>query len=473
MSGIRANEHPHKFPHRQGTAGYRLALLFVVALLQGCASNSILIPYTVRAHAMRQGIIQGQYTQLAEDLAKNDQSGANRLLSLLELGRIHMLAHDPKDSLQDFTSAMNIWDAENQQARISLTHSAEVGASLFTNDNAIPYTGSPYERTMAHTYQALNYLALGQLSDAAVEIRRAEFEQRQALLDQQNTIAKVKQSAQQQGFHPGDYTRFFPGMNAEAGRVKNGFQNAMAFYISSLIYEAAGQPDDAYVDIKLAFEMWPDNPVLQQDMVRLGALTGSPEAGQLARRLGIHPPPAQDGSIVVMLEQGWIPQRATFKFPIITSNTVNYLAVPYYPGPFPLPQPESIQVDQQATTTLPLVDFEALAAFDLKEQMPALLARQWLRLLTKQKMQRELEKNGNTLGALLGSLATTLTDQADLRSWSTLPANSQLARFWLVPGTHMLSLGTTHLPIHVQSGHTTLVDVVDNGGALNIMTYQL
>ncbi len=466
MRGILALQHP-------SILYSRVWLFVLVALLQGCASNSILIPYTVRANQMHQGIVQGQYTQIAKDLAEHDQSGANRLLSLLELGRVHMLAHDPKDSLQDFSTAMSIWDAENQRARISLTHTAEEGASLLTNDNAIPYAGSPFERTMAHTYQSLNYLALGQVSDAAVEVRRAEFEQRQALLDQQNAIAKAQQSASQQGFHPGDYSRFFSGMNVAAGRVKNGFQNAMAFYISSLIYEAAGQPDDAYVDIKLAFEMWPDNPTLQQDMVRMGTLTGDPEAGHLARHLGIHTPPGQDGSIVVMIEQGWIPQRATFKFPIITSNTVNYLAVPYYPGPFPLPQPETIQMDQQSSMTMPLVDFEALAAFDLKEQMPGLLARQWLRLLTKQKMQRELEKNGNTLGALLGSLATTLTDQADLRSWSTLPANAQMSRFWLVPGTHTLSIGTTQIPVQVQSRHTTLIHVVDNGGALNIMTYHL
>ncbi len=462
-------------PSPRHALSYTVYCLIALALLalDGCASNSIFTPYTEHAQRIRQAVMLGQYPQVVQRLSTTDQGGANRLLTLLELGRIEMLAHDPKASLDDFTQAMTLWDAEDQRARISLSQTTEEGASLLTNDNAIPYQGRPYERSMAHEYQALNYLAVGRLSDAAVEVRRAEFEQRQVLLAEQNSIASAENHARQQGFKPGDYTRFFPDMNRAAGRVKNAFQNAMAFYLSALIYEAVDQPNDAYVDVEQAFEMWPDNPVLQQDMVRLGTALGMSDAARLGQRLHITPPPPQDGSVVVMVEQGWIPERASFKFPIITQSTINYLAIPYYPGPFPLPQPASLLIDQQQVTTLPLVDFEALAAFDLKGQMPALLARQWLRLLTQQKMQRELGSNGNPLGALLGGLFTVLTDQADLRCWSTLPANSQMTRAWLPPGPHTLSWGSLRVPVTIRSGHTTLVQVVDNGGPLNIMTYNL
>ncbi len=451
----------------------RCWLTLALLVLTGCASNSVFIPYTQHAQQIRQAVMLGQYDAEIQRLQASDKSGSNRLLTLLELGRVEMLAHRPQASLDTFTQVMSLWAAQDQRARISLTQTTAEGASLVTNDNAIPYQGRPYERSMAHEYQALNYLALGRLSDAAVEVRRAEFEQRQILLDEQNSVAAAEHQAHQQGFQPGDYTRFFANMNRAAGRVKNAFQNAMAFYLSALIYEAVDQPNDAYVDIEQAFEMWPDNPVLQQDLVRLGSTLGMSDAERLAQHLHLSPPPAEDGSVVVMIEQGWIPERAAFQFPIITQSTINYLAIPYYPGPFPLPQPENLLIDQQQVTALPLVDFEALAAFDLKGQMPALLARQWLRLLTQQKMERELGSNGNPLGALLGGLFSALTDQADLRSWSTLPANSQMTRAWLTPGQHLLSWGNVHVPVVIRSGHTTLVQVVDNGGPLNIMTYNL
>ena len=61
----------------------------------------------------------------------------------------------------------------DDKARLTLSGTGAAGSSLLTNDNAIPYKGSGYERVMVHEFQAFNYLGLGDAQGATVELRRA------------------------------------------------------------------------------------------------------------------------------------------------------------------------------------------------------------------------------------------------------------------------------------------------------------
>ncbi len=442
--------------------------------LSACVTNSILVPYTAKAQNLRNALNSGAVAAEKKTLTEA-ADGQDKILYLMELGRLNLLTQNPKDSLQNFSEVTQRWDELRLRARISLSHTASEGASLLTNDNALPYEGRPFEKIFLHEYQALNYLATGKPTDALVEVRNAEFEQRQVLLANDSKVYAATRSAQQQGFNPNAYTNadFFSGMNAAAGRVKNAFQNAYAFYISALIYEAAGQLNDAYIDDKKALEIWPDNPTVRRDVLRIGTLSGMSEVAQAAKAVPHLLPPPLSGSLVVLYEQGWVPVKQNLRFPIVTSSTTNYLAVPIYSGPFMLPQPLNYLIDQQPATTSPLVDVVALATFDLKQQLPGILARQWLRLLTKQKMQRELNKNAGDLGSLFGVLLTAVTDQADVRSWSSLPANAQTDRVWLAPGAHSVVIDGHTIPVNIQTGHTTILLVSEAGQMLSLNTYAL
>jgi hypothetical protein len=77
--------------------------------------------------------------------------------------------------------------------------------------------------------------------------------------------------------------------------------------------------------------------------------------------------------------------------------------------------------------------------------MPAITARAVARAIAKGVIQESVDKAGQDndnaaaaklIGSLLVRVAAVATERADTRSWLTLPANVQLARLSLPPGTY-------------------------------------
>lgn len=81
-------------------------------------------------------------------------------------------------SLAAFDEAVIQIDEYEAAARISV--SAE-SAAMLTNQASLPYRGRAYDKVMLHTYQALNYLQLGDGNAARVELNRALQRQRDAV----------------------------------------------------------------------------------------------------------------------------------------------------------------------------------------------------------------------------------------------------------------------------------------------------
>ena len=80
------------------------------------------------------------------------------------------------------------------QAKLSLSKET---TGLVTNLAAIPYEGTGYDRVMLNTYQALNYLQLGQTGAALVELRQANEAQQAELTRNTRRINSARKSARQ------------------------------------------------------------------------------------------------------------------------------------------------------------------------------------------------------------------------------------------------------------------------------------
>jgi len=107
-----------------------------------------------------------------------------------------------------------------------------------------------------------------------------------------------------------------------------------------------------------------------------------------------------------------------------------------------------------------LVDTRALAVRTLKDEIPGMLVRAFTRLLAKQEMQRQLqERDSSGILGLVGTVYSLVTDQADLRSWLTLPGSGQVLRLPLPAGSHPVSLPGMAAPldVEVRNGRPTLV----------------
>jgi hypothetical protein len=436
------------------------AALVLPAALAGCASTSVLTPYPAQAQAWRQSLDAGRPDATLAALAARTKS-ADGLLYQLERGRIDQLAGNADASRADFDGAIAAFEHEDERARISVSELAGSGASLLTNDNARPYTGHPYERVFVHQYQALNYLAAGDESGALVEVRRANQIQVQEREKRDNMVDSARSEAEGQGLRQSDYDGFFSSMDLAAGRVQTGFQNAATFYLSGLIYEATGSPNDAYIDYRKALELEPDNIYLKKDVVRTGLAVGLDDARKLAQKLGnvVVGPRGDEGEVVVYVEEGYVPEKRQVSVPILTERTLNHVSFPVYPQT-PPPFPVSVQIDGRYLQAALLVDTRALAVRTLKDEIPGMVARAFLRLLTKQRMQRRMQDQNPLLG-LATTLYSLVTDQADLRSWLTLPGSGQVVRLPLSPGEHSLSLpGLAPLAIPIRTGRPTLVHLV-------------
>lgn len=453
----------------------RLAgFLLLPAFLAGCASTSMLSPYPGQAKAWQAALDAGNPPAAISRIGQKTHS-ADATLYLLEAGRIQQLASQPAESQAAFEAAIGRFQQQDDKAVISASSYAASGASLLSNDNARPYEGRTYERVFLHQYQALNYLAQGDANGALVEVRRANQVQVDALAKQESRVDDARDDAEAKGLDTDSYDKYFNAMDLAAGRVKTGFQNAATFYLSGLIYEAAGQTNDAFIDYRKALELVPDNPYLQKDVVRTGQKTGL-DVARLARQLGkakTGPAPGE-GEIVVYLEEGYVPAKQPLSVPIWTSKTINYVSFPLY-ADSSAPRPLVVQVDGAALESALLVDTRALAVRTLKDEVPALLARAFLRLLTKQEMQRQAQRNDST-GLL--SLATTVyslvTDQPDLRSWLTLPGSGQVVRLPASEGEHRISLpGMAPFTVNVRAGRPTLVHLAVLPGRTYSRAYPL
>jgi hypothetical protein len=60
-------------------------------------------------------------------------------------------------------------------------------------------------------------------------------------------------------------------------------------------------------------------------------------------------------------------------------------------------------------------------------------------MVAKSVAVNEAKKKGGTLAGLFTNIVTTVSERADTRSWSMLPANILMARLPLTAGTHDLT----------------------------------
>ncbi|CAA0079958.1 Uncharacterised protein [BD1-7 clade bacterium] len=443
-----------------------LSVSLICLWLGACATSSVFNPYTHQAGPMRASIANGDSAKEAESLSKDIQS-ADGLLYAQEAGRLFQIGHQPEPSKNTFEKVINDYKTIQDKAVISLTDIGAQGASLVTNENAIPYKGAPYERILVHQFQAFNYLRLGDITGASVETRVASDLQRRLELKYADAFAKAEKESRSKNISD-DWknTPELQGLNRLAGQVKSSFLNAYTYYASAVLWEAKGDFNDALVDYKKAYEINPENQQIRAAIQRLN------------KRRSL---PADKAHLVILFEQGLVAERLSFNLtlPSFSFNNVYSLAFPYY-SERNWPKTQVLKArsgQQQLGSTQPLVNVSALAAKSLQENYPALVVRQILRATAKYQLQREARKSGDGWGGLIANLYNIVSEQADLRSWLTLPHTAQALRVEVAPGKHTIALQAAMLSqtqeLDLRPGRITILRVIDAQTHLVTEVYNL
>ncbi|WP_232787821.1 COG3014 family protein [Paraglaciecola sp. MB-3u-78] len=448
-------------------------VLSLILSFSACSSlgfKDLFSDYAEQLKNVRSAQLKGDFKTAAALIVEPKANQNNYTLNLLEKARLHYLANDWTQSRKDFALVSEVLDEDAAKAKLRLSRGVANVASLVSSDNVIAYQVAPYEQTMLHSYQALNYLFLGQLEGALVEVRRANLVQENALRAHQQDLDTGDSNVDRQSLE-----RAYPSMSATIGDIKNGFQNAYTFYLSGLLYEAALQTNDAYIDYKRALEIYPNNHYLQQDVLRLATRLGmTDDLALFTAKYGAYQAPkiADSGELLVLLENGAInpKQEVSINLPIFSGvNQPRFFsfALPVYNGTLAKYPALTINLAGHTYASEQIVRLQSLASKQLQEQMPSLVTRQALRLVAKEKLRSTMSQQGGEIGNILAALYNVASEQADTRSWLTLPDEVQILRLSLAPGKQTIELnlgGKTELiEVNIQPKRISLLNVTTIG----------
>ena len=407
-----------------------LPFLLIISLMVGCGGYK----FQEVVGPLESGQPESAYTYLQKHAPKDPD-----IPFLFELGMVAHYADQFSESSTAFDRAGDI--AED---RYTKSVSKELG-SLVTSDKLRPYSGTRYERLLSHYYRALNYVYQGQLDGALVECRRAT-----------NLI------------------NYFKGENEKYDFLGTGF----LAYLSGMLFEATGEWNDALISYKQAAEYYKnasektgvETPKdIGNALVRLTRRLGfADEFERYQQQYGESPPRSEKtGELVLFYESGYVPAKTeeSLTFPILKKDDVEdekfvptligreglvfedveleYLlrvAIPTIGSMRPRFSGIKVAVEGQEPAKGVLVeDVENIAIETFNAQRPIILLRTLARALVKYLGARKAREENEVFGALV-NLAGVLTEQADTRSWRTLPNQIFMVRMLLPAGTHTLKL---------------------------------
>ena len=467
-----------------------VVLLFVALLLDACG------PATNRYVLIDERLRAGD-TVRADAIVEETQKeygSKSQVLYRMDRGMTLHLAGRYDDS----TAVLEKADQEVEQL---YTRRITTQAKAFLyNDTELPFEGAAYEQVMLNVVKALNYAVAGNLQDALVEARRLDH--------RLNVLADQTED------------------KSDAYR-----DDRLARYLSGVLYEAAGELNDAFISYQKAHEAYlaahswsrtPVPPMLRTDLLRItDALHLTDEHAQYRQAFtDVSWQPAADpqqlAQVVVVSYNGRAPRKEdhfldlpisldALRLVLLTKAAIGpqantreaRAAESLFYGlngrivrvalPRLVPQKTAIAYEQVSlvgtggTYNAPselIQDLSALAAKNFTDQYNALAVKAVARAAIKYAAAEGIARGaraaagrdtaGQLVALLVGSLAKALaisTEEADKRSWRTLPDEIQIARLWVPPGSYELRVRPigkngspvgreTVRPVTLQSGET-------------------
>lgn len=394
-------------------------LLCASAFVQSCAS------YGSHAISMRDGLLNGR-AEASLAIAEEKDKDQKEVISSLDKGMLRRITND-------YSGSNQILEVAKQEIEtlhgISITENL---ASITINETMRGYEGDRYEQLLLHAYMAMNYIQLGQIDGARVEMLQANVKM------------------------------------MEWGEEPE--EDAFLRYLEGMIYESLGEFDSALISYRKAYivykekggNQYPSVPqALKKDLLRLLAWQGLwSEYKSYKKEFGMadyKPAKSSDryGELIVILNNGLAPVRSEAAIPIFSTEVQQNLRVafPVYNHPKQNLFTAEININQQRYSMETVEDVDALARYSLAQAMPGIMARATARAVVKYNTQHTAQENGSIAGLLM-TITNLVTERADTRSWTTLPQEIQLKRILLPVGEHQLQ-------IQMLSAVGQVVDIID------------
>ncbi|MEQ1796122.1 MAG: hypothetical protein ABL970_18265 [Nitrospira sp.] len=414
--------------------------------------------------------------------AESAYGNKSRLLYGMDRGMTLQLAGDYPQS-----SAV-LEQAEEEVERLYTRTVRSEAAAFLTNDNALSYEGDAYEHVMINVVKALNYAAQGQFQEALVEARRIDH-RLNVLTD------KVKDK---NGYHEDGFARYLTGMLYEAtGDVNNAFiayRKAYEAYDAMRGWARAPVPNQLRADLLRTAEAlhltnefeeyrqrFPDtvwqSSEAQRDLAQVILISYNGRAPHKEDRF-LDLPISLDALQLVLLNRGFSQSsrhqnRAADSVLYGLNGRVVRVALPRLVTQ--KTQVPSEQLSLIAETGVQVTvrsevgqNISALAEKSLSDRLPGITVKALARSAVKFAMAEGVTRGaqqaagkdaapwvGLVVGLLTKGLAVA-SEEADKRSWQTLPDEIHIARAWVAPGQYAASVqlvGRGNGPV-TESGRT-------------------
>ena len=437
----------------------RLSLLLVL-LLSGCAAMK---SYDREVYGTLDQASAGNVDTALRMLDANNRTGKD-LLYYLERGMLERLA-------ERYPESQKSWSAANQriQTEVGIREAMGAAASYLVGDQLRAYEGHDYEKVMLLTYMALNQLAEGNLDNARVAIKQTH--ELEAVIGEQRAkqVAAVEDQARKKGArtsfkelngYPVE-TIDNPAVNA----LRNSYQSALSHYLAGFVYEALGEGSLAAPGYRLANELQPNRPLLED------ALRGLDDRLHAASRTG------DDGmtDVLFIIGSGTAPviRSRQFRAPVFVQGRMVFAAmsVPVMTPTTFAPPPTTLTIAGHSLPVTPLTSIDLMARRSLKDDMPSIMLRASIRATTNAAVQYQSQRamsDGGDRSAIIGlaglvvSTGAALLDHADDRTWRTLPSEISIARARLPRGGYTVTLltpdGQRNAPVNV-NGRYAVIDL--------------
>ena len=439
-----------------------------------------------------------RYLLIDTSLRANDPKGADAIVQRTEKeygekslvlygmdrGMLLQLAGDYQQS------NIVLEQAEEELDRLYTRKIRTEALAFMTNDTALAYEGDPYEQVLVNVLKALNYMALGQWQDALVEARRIDHR-----LNVLSDRTKEKGAYREDGF-----ARYLSGILYEStGDVNNAFiayRKAYETFDATRAWSYTAVPSQLREDLLRTAEalhftqelaeyrrLFPDTKwETSQSLQQLAQVVVISYNGRAPRKEDqfLDLPVSLDALQLVLLNRGLSQANRQSNRGVDTvlyglNGRVVRVALPRL-----VPQKTQVPVDTvsliqgengtRVTLNTELVhNVTALADKALSEQMAGITVKALSRAATKfalaegttRAAQQAAGKDaGPWVGLLVGLLAKGLavaSEEADKRSWQTLPDEIHLARAWVPPGRYQVqsqSGGGSHGPLPPEAMQT-------------------
>ncbi len=408
----------HKSKWKVKSDGSCLILLFLpLLILSGCVTDSRIKRNIERANAAN----YAEVARYAEDNIGNRWSKKTDLFWALQAASARRNLGHYDQSNTWFDIAEKQYKAYNEDSIFGTAVSKL--AAILINDKVTAYKGEVYDGVLINTYKAINYLALGDYANARVEFNRALDRQRRAktafakeIQARKAELAKSKHgeaiiqsiaSDETQSKLKARYS------NLDNFKAYSDFVNPYTTYMSGLFYGLQNDRSKAVDTLKEAYAMTM-NTTVQEDLVTLSKEKHF------------------NDSVWVIFENGAGPSKTEFRIDLpifVATDRLDYIGVSFPQLQFNDEAFSKISVSSgnHFVATEQFADMDAVVANEFKKDLPAIQVTAITAAITKTLAQYALKEKYGTLGDIFALLQFSTT-ASDIRMWTSLPKNFQVAR---------------------------------------------